>query len=464
MEGMIFFFFLYSFHKSIKINKLKNSNTSIVAIIPANEQNQDSLISTLIKQIKEFLHNNFQEIIFQNISYQVWSDKYKIKISDETVNFALFRYNKFVEIYPGLINQDSFRNYLILALLSHVIIIKENDIPFILKTKKRCFILHNDHIYYEYENAAFLYKYSKVTFYFVEGPFSLVFYDNVNRCSRKYDFSRSVTMFIKSCARINRKKIKNFYNNIENKQIMQVGNLTNQSVNIFPNNLQRFQFFVITNTLNNANEINKSLSSLRSAYYNRGNFSIINWNSRYSSNLQKSCQIKPNILTYALSYSKGKSDFCYFYPYEVINNQQHFNNFFQKIINQVFFSNLLIDYKDTRHDIKKTLNSKSNFQKIIPDRDSSIFVFMTNSKSPSNNKAYEAYFLLKYRLSFLNGIKFLELDPTKKDINLPYYVPFNDDFPMFVMWEKNDRRPHIFQNILTNDNLLHFALEHITKK
>ena len=443
---MLIIFFFFSFQKSIRVNKIENSNTSIYLILPTNSQN---IFSVFYQNMINFLQSNFSSISMQNITYSDWMDKYNIKISSDKIYLALFRFNQFVEIYPGQIELDCLRKYLTLALSSHVIIIHKKDLPIILNTQKRFFILQNDHIYYEYENAAFLYKYSKITFYFIEGSFSLVYYDNINQCSRKYDFSRSMTIFIKSCAYINKKTIKKF-------KKIQFENI--QKVN---HQIQRFHLFAITNLTENKNEINQFFSNLKSLYYQNGNFSIIDWQNGYSSIIQKNCKISPNKITYAITYSKNGNDFCYFYPYKNILNQDNFDKFFESRISSFFLTNFLIgNNKKPKFSFESANN---NLSKIIPDSKSAIIAFMPNSKSTSNNRAYEIYFLLKFRLKFLKGIKFIEINSTKNSEDLPYFIPFNDGFPMFVMWEKDNRRPHVFKGELTNNNILDFALKYIPK-
>lgn len=455
---MIFIFFFFSFHKSIRANKIENSNTSIIIIVPTDSQ---KIYSDICQTVKDFIQKNFSSISFQNISHSEWNEKYGIGASSEKIHFALFRFNKFVEFYPGPFNFDNIHKYLTLSFYSHVIIINEKDVPLISKNKKRFFILRNDHIYYEYENAAFLYKYSKVTFFFIKGSFSLVYYDNVNQITKKYDFSRSMTIFIKSCANFNKKTIKKFYENIEKEKINKIDFLSTE--NIFKiGKFQRFHLFAITDSNENNNEINSVLHSLKRNYYSNGNFSIINWNNRYSFQLQKNCRIKPNELTYALSYSRNGTDFCYFYPYETVNNIQNFNSFFEKFIHSAFYSDLFISRK-VKNKRKMKFESSNNLSKIIPDNESSIFLFISNSKSSSNNKAYEAFYLLKYRLNLLKGIKFMVIESSENNDVFPYFIPSNDDFPLFVMWTKNDRHPHIFQDELTNQNLLNFALKYIEK-
>lgn len=452
---MFILFSLITSRNIINVHKIENLNTTVVLIYDPNSQIDRQNFNEYCQSIQKFFHKEFPQMKFTNLSHSEWMKTYNIHLSKKDIILALFRNNNFVEFYQGIIDGKSIRKYLTLAELSHVILIEENDIPFILKTKKRFFIFHNDHIYFEYENTAFEYKNTDITFYFVKGPFSLFFYDNPNHQIRQYDFTKKITTFIKSCAATNQEKMNDDDDTDFPQEIAQLKD------NFKKNAKNLFSFYAITDSLHSNQTINYYLSSLNRSIYKYGKSSIINWSNSISKKIQRLCLIRPNQLTYSLLYHYNKTSSCWFYPFETITNQELFNNFFISAIQNTLLETMV--WNDVKQKGQEnTPKRSSKLLRLIPNRVYIIVALISNSKSMSQNSIYESYFLLKYRLSYFKKIKFVEISEAEYQ-NFPFYFPDNDGFPMIILWEPRNRFPHIFLEPLSNDNLIKFVLKYVKR-
>ncbi|OHT01527.1 hypothetical protein TRFO_31627 [Tritrichomonas foetus] len=414
---------------------ITNSHVEILIILPDTVN-----IHFYNKTLYQNIERKNPCVKFQYISYSNWDNTLKYLRDPIKPHMAVYRQNRFLEFFEPFSDYffDQLETYVQSTYCSFVETLNETELSNYLRIHKYVFVLYNDHIYYEFEDNAFIYKYSKVKFVFVKGEFSLFFYNQMTEHFRRYDFTRSMSQFFKSCVVPKPPKMKD---------------------RIHFHTDQRFKMYAITNTIRNR-EIDDLFLSLSSKYYKNINYSIIEWEKAQNLSLKQLCQISQNDLTYIVTTKKDNIDFCWLYPDTDIKNPELIEKFLLNSLNGRFYINYFTRFTPYSLMTPDEQKNGANFQKLIPDDENTVLVFFTNSKSLSNEYANECLTYVMNKLRLLN-IKFIQFNP--KFGWTPPYVPTTDGFPMFVIWQPKDRQPHVFRTILTPENLLEFALKYVKK-
>lgn len=343
------------------------------------------------------------------VTHETWGIKNKF---DTKIYFVLIRDDKYYlinEVYNPLKDKQYIQK-MYEARFTCITKISSLELPDFMQKQPKFFIMYSPTFNIEYDSLAFANKDYKVPFVFINGTFSVQMIDTRYNATIKKRMKESLKWFV------------------------------DKNIDTIPILKQDSIYIVTDNRMDDAINIMSYISNVC-------HIPVFIYNWRNFEELRQIAQVSPSELSiFYLTFNENKVSKIYMFPDEDVYSNELLNSFISKAYTKkldpvpISVTLPINDHVNMIYDIGKKVPSKNKY----------VVVYFKSKNSYDNLDAT----LLVYdvaKLGFGPNVVFYMTDPSV--INMPWFVPTLDDFPMIVMWKPNDFRPFVYSDIFKLENI-----------
>jgi hypothetical protein len=381
----------------------------IIVVLPVNSAGDPTSIDTT--GFMAFA-SRFPSHSFRIVNLSDWTRTHYPPASTSEINLALVRDRKFLDYFRGALTVENVVAFIQSGECSWVTRVDNTSSAYLSQCGHRCFLLSSPKLYRFFEDASFLYRYSKQHFFYYQTDTigcNVTFFDFRHDVTRVFDSRVSLRQFVQSC-------------------VVPRSPSFSTVMLILPLTLIALVDGDDPSNMRIANESREFLAGSFSVRH-----SVVEWaDARPYLDL---CLISRNDMSFILlmDLAPGRQ-VCWLFPDMDFYSKERLGEFVRQGISR-YLTPIQFDDADA------TGSANVTIPRPVP-----AVVLFSNPGSLSNLVAEETFGGVAQAFSGRN-VAFIRFDQSK--VKVPPYMPSTDGFPLIAFWGPNDKRPHVFREILS---------------